>query len=181
MIPVLITILEYLRQDNFIFNGEIDERKLCKLNPGKVYLWKLCVRADSKQSGVPNSAHWLRNYYVLNTLRPRRYRRHFADDPFKCISLIENVSIPIQFSLKFVPKGPSNNIPALVQIMAWRRPGDKPLSDPMMVRLPTHICVTRPQWVITLNSVQSIENNRLNGDLVGDSNNDWWTSLTKNQ
>ena len=36
---------------------------------------------------------------------------------------------------------------ALVQIMAWRRPGDKPLSGPMMVRLPTHICVTRPQWV----------------------------------
>ena len=31
--------------------------------------------------------------------------------------------------------------------MAWRRPCDKPLSEPMMVRLPTHICVTRPQWV----------------------------------
>ena len=40
-----------------------------------------------------------------------------------------------------------NDIPALVQIMAWRRPGDKPLSGPMMVRLATHICVTRPQWV----------------------------------
>ena len=38
-------------------------------------------------------------------------------------------------------------MPALVQIMAWRRPGDKPLSEPMMVSLPTHICVTRPQWV----------------------------------
>ena len=31
--------------------------------------------------------------------------------------------------------------------MASRRPGDKPLSEPMVVRLPTHICVTRPQWV----------------------------------
>ena len=40
-----------------------------------------------------------------------------------------------------------NNIPALVQIMAWRRPDDKPLSEPMMVSLLTHICVTRPQWV----------------------------------
>ena len=38
--------------------------------------------------------------------------------------------------------------PPLVQIMAWRRPGDKPLSEPMMFSLPTHICVTRPQWVI---------------------------------
>ena len=31
--------------------------------------------------------------------------------------------------------------------MAWRRPGYKPLSEPMIVRLPTHICVARPQWV----------------------------------
>ena len=31
--------------------------------------------------------------------------------------------------------------------MAWRRPGDKLLSEPMMVSLLTHICVTRPQWV----------------------------------
>ena len=31
--------------------------------------------------------------------------------------------------------------------MAWRRPGDKPLSEPMMVNLKTHICVPRPQWV----------------------------------
>ena len=37
----------------------------------------------------------------------------------------------------------------MVQIMAWRRPGDKPLSEPMMVSLPTHICVARPQWVKT--------------------------------
>ena len=51
--------------------------------------------------------------------------------------------------LKFVRKGSINNIPALVLIMAWRRPGDKPLSGPMMVRLPTHICVARPQWVNT--------------------------------
>ena len=59
----------------------------------------------------------------------------------------ENVRILIIFSLKFVPRGSINNTPALVQIMAWRRWGDKPLSEPMMVRLPTHICVTRPQWV----------------------------------
>ena len=64
-----------------------------------------------------------------------------------CIFLNENVWTPIKISLKCVPKGPINNIPALVQIMALRRPGDKPLSEPMMVRLPTHICVTRPQWV----------------------------------
>ena len=59
----------------------------------------------------------------------------------------ENVRISIKISLKFVPKGLINSIPVLVQIMAWRRPGDKPLSEPMMVNLLTHICVTRPQWV----------------------------------
>ena len=69
------------------------------------------------------------------------------DDIFKCFFLNENVWISIEVSLKFVPKGPLNNIPALDQIMAWRRPGDKPLSEPMVVRFPTLICVTRPQWV----------------------------------
>ena len=57
-----------------------------------------------------------------------------------------------EISLKFVPKDPMNNIPSLVQIMAWRRPGDKPSSEPMMISLPTHICVTRPQWVKRDNS-----------------------------
>ena len=72
---------------------------------------------------------------------------HFPDDIFKCIFLNENVYISIKISLKFVPKGPINDIPTLVQIMAWRRPGNKPLSEPMMDILLTYICVTRPQWV----------------------------------
>ena len=83
----------------------------------------------------------------LNTLRPRQNGRHFADDIFNFIFLNENIWIPIKISLKFVPIDPINNIPALVQIMAWRRPGDKPLSELMMVNLLTHICVTRPHWV----------------------------------
>ena len=84
---------------------------------------------------------------AINTLRPRQNGWHFPDDIFKWIFLNENVWISISISLKFVPRGPINNIPTLVQVMAWRRPGDKPLSEPMMVRLPTHICITRPQWV----------------------------------
>ena len=81
----------------------------------------------------------------VNTLRTRQNGRHFVDDIFKCIFLNENVWTSLKISLKFVPNIWINNIPALVQIMAWRRPGDKPLSEPMMVRLPMHICVT--QWV----------------------------------
>ena len=66
---------------------------------------------------------------------------------FQINFLIGNVWISIRISLKFVPKGPIDNIPALVQIMAWRRPGDKPLSESIMVSLLTHICFNRPQWV----------------------------------
>ena len=84
---------------------------------------------------------------TFNTLRPRQNGRHFTDDTFKPTFLNENIRISIKISLKFLPKVPINNIPALVQIMAWRRPGDKPLSEPMLVNLPTHTCVTRPQWV----------------------------------
>ena len=80
----------------------------------------------------------------INSSPPGQNGRHFADDIFKCIFLNENGWIPIKISLKFVPKVPINNIPAMVQIMAWRRPGDKPLSEPMVVSLPTHICVARP-------------------------------------
>ena len=83
----------------------------------------------------------------INTLRPRQNGRHFADDIFRRIFLNEDVWIQLKISLKFVPKGPINNIPTLVQVMAWRRPGDKPLSEPMMFSLSTHICVTLPQWV----------------------------------
>ena len=84
---------------------------------------------------------------VVNSLGPKRNRQHFADNIFNYIFFNENEWISLRISLQFVPKVWINNIPAFVQIMAWRRPGDKPLSDPMMVSLLTHICVTRSQWV----------------------------------
>ena len=37
--------------------------------------------------------------------------------------------------------------------MAWHRPGDRPLFEPMMIILLTHICVTRPQWYASVNCV----------------------------
>ena len=56
----------------------------------------------------------------------------WADDIFKCIFLNENFRISIKISLKFVPKVPIDNKSALVQVMAWRRTGDKPLPEPML-------------------------------------------------
>ena len=75
----------------------------------------------------------------FNTLRQRQNGHYFPDNIFNLILLNENVSISIKISLKFVPKGPINNVSALVQITACRRSGDKPLSEPMMVKLPMHM------------------------------------------
>ena len=52
-----------------------------------------------------------------------------AQDNFKCIFFNENYRIPIRISLRFVSKGPIDIEPALVQVMAWRRIGDKPLTE----------------------------------------------------
>ena len=103
--------------------------------------------ADCHQIVHPGDTGAERTTLHFNTLRQRQNGRHFADGIFKCIFLNENVSISIEISLNFVLKCSINNIPALALIMTWRRPGDKPLSEPTMVKMLTHICVTRPQWV----------------------------------
>ena len=65
--------------------------------------WDLATVSDLKRTS-----------YHFNALRPIQNGRHFADAILKCIFLNENVWIPIEISLKFVPKGPIDNIPALV-------------------------------------------------------------------
>ena len=57
-----------------------------------------------------------------------------SDNNFKYIFLNENYKIPIRISLKFVPRSPIVNKPALVQVMAWRRTGDKPLPELMLTQ-----------------------------------------------
>ena len=68
----------------------------------------------------------------FNTSLPTQNDRYFADDIFKCIFLNRNVEISIWISLKFVPRGPIDNKAAMVQEVACRRTGDKPLPEPMM-------------------------------------------------
>ena len=70
---------------------------------------------------------------VINSLSPRRngyFQTYFP-----------------QWLDEFVNKGSINNIPTLVQKMAWRRADDKPLSGPLKISLPTLICVTHSRWV----------------------------------
>ena len=57
-----------------------------------------------------------------------------ADGLFKYIFMNEKVCILIRTSVKFVPKVPIDNKSMLVQVMAWRRIGDKPLSEPMLTQ-----------------------------------------------
>ena len=108
----------------------------------------------------------------VNTLRPRQNGHHFTDDIFKCTFMNENVWLMIKISLKFVPKCPTNNIPALVQIMAWCQPGNKPLSEPMMVSLLLHIYVTRPQWVKEQHDVHILDHVHLHFEL-NSRNSEW--------
>ena len=95
--------------------------------------------------GIQSHIDWIQ--FSLTHWGRDKMAPNFSDNIFKCIFFNENAWVSIKISLKFVPRGPINNIPAWVQIMAWRRPGDKPLSESVMVRLPTHICLTRHQWV----------------------------------
>ena len=57
-----------------------------------------------------------------------------AEDIFKSIFLNENGKIPIQISLKFIPRSPIHNKPTLFQAMSWRRTGDEPLPKPMLTQ-----------------------------------------------
>ena len=74
----------------------------------------------------------------INTLRPRQnsMSQTTYSNVFSSMKMFG-------FRFKF-HWSPINSIPALIQIMAWRQLGDKPLFEPMMAKLPTHICITRP-------------------------------------
>ena len=57
-----------------------------------------------------------------------------VDDIFSFLFLSENFRIWIQISLKYVPRSPIDNKPAVVQEMAWHWTVDKPLPEPMMTQ-----------------------------------------------
>ena len=76
----------------------------------------------------------LSNHHTIKSSTPGQNGHHFTDNIFRSIFWNEKFCLLINMSLKFVPKGPIDNKPALVQVMAWRRTGDKPLSEPMLTR-----------------------------------------------
>ena len=104
----------------------------------------ICITRDSHLPTYINK-HRAFEWNVLPNARCRtiyieaeKNGRHIADDILNAFSWMKICDL-----LKFIPTGLINNIPALFQIMDWCRPGGKPLFEPMMVSLQTHICVTR--------------------------------------
>ena len=89
------------------------------------------ARASKAAPGVGSGG----GHSAVRSSLPGQHGRHFADDIFRCIFVNEKFGILIKISLKLVPKGPTDNNLALVKIMAWRRIGDKPVSEPMLTRL----------------------------------------------
>ena len=78
---------------------------------------------------------------------PRQNGRHFCRRYFPTEFREWHFLYLIRISLKFVHKSPIDNKSALVQVMAWHRPGHKPLPEPMPTHSLTHICDTRLPWV----------------------------------
>ena len=72
--------------------------------------------------------------YACWLISPEQDGCHLADDSFKCNFMTEKCFILIQISLKFVSEGPIDNKAALVQVMAWRQTGNKPLPEPMLAQ-----------------------------------------------
>ena len=90
----------------------------------------MCVFSDDA-STVSETAKLIG---LINSSPHGQNGRRFADDIFRCIFMNEKFCILIKISLKFVPKGPIDNKPALVQIMAWHLFGAKSLSEPMLIQ-----------------------------------------------
>ena len=100
---------------------------------------------DVRSSQPTKTCTQMKTACKAKTSSSRQKVGHFADI-FKCIFLNGSVWIPIKISPQFVAKHLINNIPPLVKIMAWRRPGDNPLYEPTVVSSPAPIWVTLPQW-----------------------------------
>ena len=101
-----------------------------------IVVWVTCIpRKDFRN---PVLTHWGRDKFP--PFRRRHFQMHFLE--WKCLYFDSNF-------IEVSSWGSSYNMSVLVQIMAWCRPCDKPLSEPMMAILPTYLCVTLPQWFKT--------------------------------
>ena len=140
-IDFIATLVVHLATAHLILPKQMNKLILARLGPERIDL------ANHKATVLRNILFWSEHGWLsswgINSSAMGKMAATFTDDILERILLNENIRIPIQCSMKFVPKCPIDNLPALVLIMAWRRIGDKPLSELILTSSPTHICGTR--------------------------------------
>ena len=122
----------------------------CKWHVWGTQLWSLWMLLDTKCTRGVDTEGKKVNPYVLklsitygdaiitlriNSSSPGQIDRYFANDILKCIFVNEKMCISIRISPKLVLTGPIKNKPAVVQVMTWRRSGDKPLPEPILTQV----------------------------------------------
>ena len=98
----------------------------------------------SSSHGLPQHRSYISSFRVYsicfiakivnNSFHPGKNGRKFGRRYFQSHFLERNVWISIKISLKSVPKGPIENKPELVQVMAWHRTGGMPLPEPLFTQ-----------------------------------------------
>ena len=88
---------------------------------------------------------WWLKHFKTETKRPPFSKTKFSD----AFSWMKMYKVRLKFHWSLFPRVRLTRFQHWF-ITAWRRPGDKRLSEPMIISLLTHICVTRPQWVNTV-------------------------------
>ena len=96
--------------------------------------WKFPLSINEIKILQQDSADFIPWFTILTPLPPGQNGRHLANDILWCIFMNGKFCILIKISVKFVPRGPIGNNSGLVQVMAWRQTGDKPLAEPMLTR-----------------------------------------------
>ena len=89
-----------------------------------------CWPRSMSPNGVTRP-QWVKN---LNSSPSGQNGRHFAGDIFRCILLMKNFVFWLKFHLSLFLRIQLTINPALVQILAWCQIGDKPWSEPMLIR-----------------------------------------------
>ena len=85
----------------------INHRKTTNISGSRLQMYHLQLEM------LQNHNQWT-PFTNLNSSSPEQNGRHFEDDIFKYIFLKEKVRFLAKISLKFVPKGPIDDSPALV-------------------------------------------------------------------
>ena len=115
---------------------------------------KLIMECDY-MSALYHSANNVLNIWLLHEDDPGCLLTHLlldkmvailVDGIFKCIFLDGNGWIPIQISLKFVPKRSVNNSQPLVHAMASTEQATSHYLNQWLLSLLTHICGTSGRW-----------------------------------